>query len=130
MQLEDDEWLVRNAAAEALAETHRWDDLTALPYELVLPQPESEPWLIAWTAERGEGTGVGDAALATLIRALNEGDSPTREMALDTLRRLADPRSIDVLRRTLRDPDPIVRDTALIALDEISRRHDITITMN
>ncbi len=130
MQHGDDEWLVRNAAMDALAVMHAWDDTAASSVEVALPQAESEPWLINWASERGEGTGVGDAALATLIRALTEGDLATRHMALDTLARLGNPRTADVLRKTLRDPEPSVRDAALIALYEISRRHDMTIAMD
>jgi HEAT repeat protein len=128
MQTEDSEWLVRNAAAEALS-TGAWGDTHAPPVKLTMPQAEAEPWLITWASEQGEGTGVGDAALSTLMRALSDGDSATRLLALDTLRRLGDPRTIDVLRQSLHGPDPAVRNAALMALDEISRRHDMTITM-
>jgi HEAT repeat protein len=129
LQREDDEWLVRNAAVQALESLHLGDDKEKPQLEMALPQAESEPWLIAWAAERGAGTGTGDAALTTLVRALNEGDITTRLLALDTLRRLGDPRTIDVLRQTLRDPEPSVRLEALVALDEISRCHDLTITL-
>jgi HEAT repeat protein len=129
MEREDDEWFVRNAALEALAhlETGSHTDTTI---ELSLPRAEAEPWLVAWAAERGVGTGVGEAALATLTRALAEDDLPIRQAAVDSLRRLADPRTIDLLRQTLRDPEPTVRDTALLALNEISRRYALPITLN
>jgi HEAT repeat protein/energy-coupling factor transporter ATP-binding protein EcfA2 len=133
---QDKEWLVRNAAIEALASMDIGDDADDThptetpPLDLALPQAETEPWLIAWAAERGEGTGVGEAALATLMRALAEGDAPIRHMAIETLARLADPRTISVLRQSLRDPDPSVREAALVALEEISRRHDMTITIS
>jgi HEAT repeat protein len=129
LQSEDEEWLVRNAAVQALESLNLGDDKETPQLDMALPQAESEPWLIAWAAERGEGTGTGDAALTTLIRALNEGDITTRLLALDTLRRLGNPRTIDVLRQTMRDPDPSVRLEALVALDEISRRHDLVITL-
>jgi HEAT repeat protein len=123
----DDQWLVRNAAVDALASLEA-DEQTTLP-ELALPQAETEPWLIKWAAERGEGTGVGEAAKATLMRALNEGELAIREAAIETLRRLADPRSVGVLRQFLRDPEPIIREAALSALEEISQRHNMTITL-
>jgi HEAT repeat protein len=130
MQRDDDEWLVRNAAAEALERAKQHADTSAPPVEMALPKPETEAWLVAWAAERGEGTGVGDAALNTCMRALAEGDAPVRELAVETLGRLADPRSIEVLRHSLRDPEPPVREAALAALDEISQRHDIRIAAN
>jgi HEAT repeat protein len=123
----DDQWLVRNAAVEALASIEA-DEETTLP-QLTLPQAETEPWLINWAAERGEGTGVGEAAMATLMRALNEGEFAVRVAAVETLGRLADPRTVGVLRQLLRDPEPIIREAALSALEEISQRHNMTITL-
>lgn len=124
----DDEWLVRNVALEALARMGGEEGEEAPPIDLTLPQAETEPWLIAWAAERGEGTGVGDAALDTLTRALNEGDGEIRQAAVETCRRLADPGTIDALRQRLRDPEPAVRQAALAALEEISRRHGTSIS--
>jgi HEAT repeat protein len=126
---QDDEWLVRNAAIEALAGMGFGDDEEAPSLELTLPKAEAETWLIAWAAERGEGTGVGEAALNTLARALSEGDVTIRQMAVETLGRVADPRTVDTLRQSLRDPEPAVREMALLALDEVSRRHDLTISV-
>jgi HEAT repeat protein len=130
MRHDDDEWLVRNAATEALAKLGLEEEEQAQPIDLSLSQPDSLAWLIAWAAERGEGTGVGEAAKATLIRALIEGETPIRHKAIDALRKLADPRTITALRQTLRDPEPSIRHAALIALDEISHRHNITISTN
>ncbi len=121
MGQQDDQWLVRNAATEALGleEEHT--------LELKLPQAETEAWLIEWAAGRGEGTGVGDAAFNTLTRALHQGEAQVRLQAALTLERLADPRAIGDLRQRLRDPEPAVRDAALAALEEIGRRHEMTI---
>jgi len=124
MQREDQEWIVRSAAAEALISIGSGDEEGAPPLDLSLPQPETEPWLITWAAEQGEGTGVGEAAHAMLMRALREGKPRTRLMAVETLERLADPRAVGALRQSLRDPEPVIRDAALSALEEISRRHD------
>jgi HEAT repeat protein len=130
MQSKDDEWLVRNAAAEALEFLALREESKPPDIDLGLPRPESEPWLIAWAADRGEGTGVGEAALNTLMRALTQGEPATRQNAIDTLRRIADPRTTEALRRSLRDSEPYLREAALDALDEISRRHNLTIMMS
>lgn len=129
MQREDTEWLVRNAAAEALEFLTGNENSEPPDVDLAMPRPESESWLIAWAADRGEGTGVGEAALNTLMRALAQGDPVTRQNAIDTLRRIADPRTTEVLRRSLRDKEPFLRVAALYALEEISRRHNFTVTM-
>jgi bilin biosynthesis protein len=126
---QDSEWLVRNAASDALTQLADEKEGAALEAEdLVLPKAEQASWLIAWAAERGEGTGVGDAAMATLVRALQEGDAEIRQAAVDTLGRLADPSTCDVLRQCLRDPEPAVRNAALFALYQISCQHDLTLT--
>jgi HEAT repeat protein len=128
MQREDTEWLVRNAAAEALVSMGVGEEQEPPPLDLTLPQADAEPWLIAWAAEQGEGAGVGEAARVTLMRALREGDPETRFMAIETLERLADPRAIGALRQYLRDPYPEIRQATLVALAEISRRYDMTIS--
>jgi HEAT repeat protein len=130
MQSKDDEWLVRNAAAEALEFLALREASKPPDMDLGLPKPESEPWLITWAADRGEGTGVGEAALNTLMRALTQGEPVTRLNAIDTLRRIADPRTTEPLRRSLREREPYLREAALEALDEISRRHNLTIMMS
>jgi HEAT repeat protein len=128
MQREDTEWLVRNAASEALISLGVGEEQEPLSLDLTLPQADAEPWLIAWAAEQGEGVGVGEAARATLMRALREGEPETRFMAIETLERLADPRAIGALRQYLRDPYPEIRQATLAALAEISRRYDMTIS--
>jgi len=128
IEWEDDEWLVRSAAAEARAIMRVERDEDAPPYELTLPRADAEPLLSAWAAEQGTATFTEAAALAALMRALTDGDVSTRQEAAQLLRRLADPKTIGALRQRLRDPEPSVRQAALVALDEISRRYDITIT--
>jgi HEAT repeat protein len=128
IEWEENEWLVRNAAAEARAIMREEHDEDAPPFELALPRADAEPWLIAWAAEQGTATFTEAAALAALTRALTDGDVSTRQEAVQLLGRLADPKTIGALRQSLRDPEPSVRQAALVALDEISRRYDITIT--
>jgi HEAT repeat protein/energy-coupling factor transporter ATP-binding protein EcfA2 len=128
IEWEENEWLVRNAAAEARAIMREEQDEDAPPFELALPRADAEPWLIAWAAEQGTATFTEAAALAALTRALTDGDVSTRQEAVQLLGRLADPKTISALRQSLRDPEPSVRQAALVALDEISRRYDITIT--
>jgi HEAT repeat protein len=66
--------------------------------------------------------------LDALVRALSNGDVSTRQEAAQLLGQIADPKTIGTLRQRLRDPEPSVRQAALVALDEISRRYDMTIT--
>jgi HEAT repeat protein len=127
IEWEEDEWLVRNAAAEARAMMRLELDEDAPPHELALPQADATPWLHDWAAEQGTATLTEAAALAALVRALSNGDQSTRQEAAQLLGQLADPKTIDALRKRLHDPEPSVRQAALVALDEISRRYDMTI---
>ncbi len=70
IQLEDDEWVVRTAAAqvvEALQSQAVW-----------IPKPpgplHDEPWLLAFAADRGMGVPPGEAAYEILRQCLREGD--------------------------------------------------------
>jgi HEAT repeat protein len=121
--LHDKEWFVRNAA-EALLTAHEQKPELGLS----LPKPEDESWLISWAAARGEGVGAGDMAVRALMQAAQDEDPEVRWMAVNSLRRLLSRRSVDALRQALRDPEPLVRQTAFIALEEISRRHNLLIS--
>lgn len=125
---EDKEWLVRNAAAEALEAMSEDEEKRAPDLDISLPQADAEPWLIALASERGESLGSGKAAEDVLLRVLEDDDPNVRLMAIETLERLALPRAVGALRQLLRDQYPEIRHAALDALDEIGRRHDIVIS--
>jgi HEAT repeat protein len=118
---EDEQWIVRTAAATALEERERTPGIT--------PPPEIEqlPWLISWAAAQGTGVGVGDAARRMLWRALSEGDVPVRLAAAQVLIRIGRPDDVEPLRAALNHPAPVVASAAFEALAEISRRYDLRI---
>ncbi len=121
---EDRQWIVRSAAATALAERER----RAQPEPPCAPPvPSNMGWLIAWAAERGEGVGLGDAAFGPLLRALAEGPAPIRRAAAQTLGWTGRPEHVDALRQALRDPDPEVAAVALQALEELSARYGLSV---
>lgn len=121
---EDPQWIVRSAAATALAERdHKAQPEPPCP----LPVPSDMGWLIAWAAERGEGVGLGDAAFGPLLRALAEGSAPIRRMAAQTLGLVGRPEHLDALRGALNDPEPEVAAIALRALEELSARYGLSI---
>ncbi len=121
---EDRQWIVRSAAATALAERER----RAQPEPPCAPPvPSNMGWLIAWAAERGEGVGLGDAAFGPLLRALAEGPAPIRRAAAQTLGWMGRPEHVNALRQALRDPDPEVAAVALQALEELSARYGLSV---
>lgn len=120
---EDGEWIVRSAASAVLSEI-----------EAARPAPVSPPpvahemgWLINWAAEREEAVPVGEAAFVPLLQALEQGDAPVRQAAAQALGLIGRPEDAAALRKAMADPDPTVAETALEALDELARRHDLLV---
>jgi HEAT repeat protein len=90
IRLEDSEWVVKNAATQALEELAR-------PYEYIphrLPELTETPWLIAFAGEKGIGVAPGKAAVDLLLLALKEGKEEQRLAALDTIRLNGDSRGV------------------------------------
>lgn len=122
---EDEQWIVRSAAAAALEQIEGTEGEIAG----VAPPPEigQLPWLISWAATQGEGVGIGDAARRMLLRALSEGDTTVRLNAVRMLAQTGRSDDIKLLRAALADPDPVIASAALDALAEISKRYDLRI---
>ena len=62
MQVNETEWLVRNAAVEAVSQWKKPHDQLPKPY----PAPDTLGWLVAWAATKGAGVPPGKAALEVL----------------------------------------------------------------
>jgi hypothetical protein len=86
MQIEDGQWVVRNAAAQVVEEINQID-----PY---IPQPlgplEDIPWLIDFASERGMGISAGKPAVEMLVSVLKDGSRDQIYAALDLLWRLGE----------------------------------------
>jgi HEAT repeat protein len=82
VQIEDGQWIVRNAASEALENLHQPNPY--IPYPL--PQLSETPWLIAFAAKLGMGVIPGKPAMELLIQALKNGSEVQRLAALEYLR--------------------------------------------
>jgi HEAT repeat protein len=121
---EDEQWIVRSAAAAALEEIEEQEKHFSIA---PLPEIEQLPWLISWAAAQGEGVGLGQAARQMLRRALAEGDAPARVAAALTLAQVGRPDDIELLQTALSDPDPAVASAALEGLIQISRRYELLV---
>jgi HEAT repeat protein len=76
IQIEDAQWVVKNAAAQACEEFKEADPHIPIP-----PSPlENLPWLISFAGERGVGISPGEPARNMLLQALKEG-SPEEQLA-------------------------------------------------
>jgi HEAT repeat protein len=115
---EDGEWFVRSAATEGL---QRLADLYTAQ-TLVPLHVENIAWLVQWAAQKGVGTGTGDAALKALGGALLDPEPRVRAAAALTLAQLGESSATDVLAGlAASDPDVEARQAALIALAVLRR---------
>lgn len=112
MQVDDPQWVVRGAAAEAL------EKKIEPPYRVLAPPEEiSEiPWLSDFASREGLGVAPGRPALEMLRRALNEGTPDEQIAALEVLA-WVDAGEFDLeLRRKLTEGESYLRDVAYEAL--------------
>lgn len=86
IQLEEQEWLVKNAATHALETLAQPNPYLPKP----LPPLTETPWLIAYAGETGIGVSPGKPATELLLRALREGKTDQSLAALDYLRQYGD----------------------------------------
>jgi len=90
MQIEDPQWIVKNAAAEAVAELEKPNKEIPTP----LPPLMDTPWLIEFASQFGEGISNELAAREFLHRALTEGNERQKLAALNTIRLIGDHQAI------------------------------------
>lgn len=112
MQVDDSEWVVRGAAAEAL-------EKKANPQHPITPPPREIaeiPWLVSFAEREGLGVAPGRPALEMLRRALNNASPEIRLAALETLA-WVEPGELDLeMRQALREGETYIRDAAFEAL--------------
>lgn len=117
IRVHDQEWIVRNAAAEQHDQRYGPPHGGPMPYA----PPEDHGWLVHWAAQRGQGVPPGRGAIELLNQALQDEDETIRIAAAECLAGLGDPLAARELYGVLRTPnDPLVRDAAFRALATIS----------
>jgi HEAT repeat protein len=82
IQIDDDQWVVRNAATELLESKTSAGSLAPRK----LKGPSESPWLIEFAAKQGVGVSPGVPATDVLLLALKSGDAETRLGALPYLK--------------------------------------------
>ena len=115
MQVEDDQWAVRNLANQYLEQMTRVDP--RVPRKL--STPSESPWLIAFAGKQGMGVPRGSPATDVLLSAFKSGDTEERLAALPYLKRVASEGIIGALYNAIYGEDPEVREAAYYALEEI-----------
>ena len=112
MQIDDDQWVVRGAAAEA---TDRRRDPPWKVYPQVREISEL-PWLIDFAAQEGLGVVPGHAALEMLRRALTKGTPEEKIAALEAIAWAGGEELGLELYQALYASEPYLRDAAFEAL--------------
>ena len=108
IQVEEEQWVVKNAATHAL-------ELLAIPNPR-LPRPfpalTETPWFIAYAGAQGIGVVPGKPAYELLLKALREGKEEQQLAALDYLRQYGDESAIDSIFKVMTGGTIEVREAA------------------
>ena len=115
MQVEDDQWAVRNLATQYLEQLAIIDP--RVPRKL--PVPSESAWLIEFAGKQGVGIPRGGPATDILLTAFKIGDTEQRLAALPYLKRSANEGVIGALYNAMYGEDPEVREAAFYAIEEI-----------
>jgi len=115
MQVEDDQWAVRNLANQYLEQMQNIDP--RVPHELATPS--ESPWLIEFAGKQKMGVPRGGPATDVLLSAFRLGDTEERLAALPYLKRVANEGIISALYHGIYGEDPEVREAAYYAIEEI-----------
>ncbi|MCJ7823969.1 MAG: HEAT repeat domain-containing protein [Anaerolineales bacterium] len=112
VHLDDDQWVVRGAAAEAL-EQHRNPPWKILP---PIEDLSALPWLQTFAEKEGLAVAPGRAALEMVRRALNKGSDDEQIAALEAIIWAGGEELAMELFQALKSPEPHLRDAAYEAL--------------
>ena len=112
MRVEDSQWVVQNAATQALEELAQPDSRLPKP----LPELSETPWLIAFAGEHGMGIAPGKPATDLVYMALKQGNEEQQLAALYYIGRCGDEGSILPLYESYFTSTGEVQDAAYQAL--------------
>ena len=104
-QLEEGEWIVKDAAQQALEDIRKPSPHIPQP---PLPALENTPWLIAFAGEEGEGIMAGASAKQMLLKALEKGSEEQKLAALSLIQRKGIANVFPQLYKTLYQSSPAV----------------------
>jgi HEAT repeat protein len=115
MQVQDDQWAVRNLANQYLEQIQHIDP--RVPRRLTAPS--ESPWLIEFAGKQRMGVPRGGPATEILLSAFRHGDTEERLAALPYLKRVADEGIVGALYNAMYGEDPEVREASFYAVEEI-----------
>jgi HEAT repeat protein len=115
LQIEDEQWIVRNAATEVLDAKANMGLLAPSK----LRAPSDTPWLIEFAGKKGMGISPGVPATDILLLALKGDDPDARMAALPFLKYTPSEGVIAELYSAIYNDDPELREAAYNTLWEI-----------
>jgi HEAT repeat protein len=115
MQVEDDQWAVRNLANQYLEQIQNIDP--HVPRQLTVPS--ESPWLIDFAGKQKMGIPRGGPATDVLLNAFKQGNTEERLAALPYLKRVANEGIVGALYNGMYGEDPEVREAAFYTIEEI-----------
>jgi HEAT repeat protein len=118
LQLEDDQWVVRNAATEML-EDHRKLN-RHIPRRL--PPPSESPWLIAFAGKQGMGISPDKPPTDLLLMAFKLGEPEEKMASLGYLRILPSEGVFSALYQAMYGGDPELREAVFQTISEMAAR--------
>ncbi len=116
MEIEDDQWAVRNLANQYVEEINNRDP--RVPKEL--SEPSETPWLIEFAGKQGTGIPRGGSATEIIITAFKYGETDERLAAIPYLKKNANDGVVGTLYNGMYGEDPEVREASFLALQEIA----------
>ncbi|MDW8227176.1 MAG: HEAT repeat domain-containing protein, partial [Anaerolineales bacterium] len=118
LQIEDEQWVVRNAATEALE--IRRNPPSSIPQRL--PPPTESPWLIAFASKQGMGITPDKPPVDLLLSALKSGTIEERLASLDYLRIMPIEGVFGVLFQAMYGGEPELREAIFRTITEMAAR--------
>ncbi|MBI5354161.1 MAG: HEAT repeat domain-containing protein [Chloroflexi bacterium] len=115
MQIEDDQWIVRNAATEVLDSLAHSE--SRAPHKV--KAPSESPWLIEFAGKHGMGISPGIPATDILLLALKDEDPDIRLAALPYLKFTPNEGVVTQIYGAMYKDDPELREAAYNTLWEI-----------
>jgi len=116
MQVEDDQWAVRNLANQYAEEITQRD--SRVPKQLTIPS--ETPWLIEFASKQGTGIPRGGPATEILITAFKHGEADEKLAAIPYLKQNPNEGIIGALYNGMYGDDPEVREASFLAIQEIA----------
>jgi HEAT repeat protein len=116
IQVEDDQWVVRNSATEVLDSKEQMSPRVPQP----LTNPSETPWLIEFAGKQGVGISPGSPATEILVAALKSDVEEERLASLPYLKRTPSEGVVNSLVQAMYRDDPELREAVFLVLCELA----------